>query len=75
MKVILAGVGFIGQAVLEKCLQESSITSIVVLSRRERPDIAALDKRIKVLVLHDFNRYSFSQIQELSGATICFWYA
>lgn len=75
MKIVLTGTtGFIGGEVLTYCLEQSSVTSIVVLSRRELPEVAARDQRIKVVVLHDFTVYSPSAVQELAGATVCIWY-
>ena len=75
MKIILAGSsGFIGGEVLLQCLQNPAITSLIVLSRRELPQIASRDPRIEVIVLQDFKAYPDSVLQKISGAKICIWY-
>jgi nucleoside-diphosphate-sugar epimerase len=75
MKIILFGAsGFIGSSLLTHCLQEPSLTSLIVISRRQLPSIASLDPRIKVIVLENFLTYPESVINELTGAKACFWF-
>lgn len=75
MKVILTGVtGFIGREVLEQCLQNPRITSIVALSRRELPATLAREPKLKVLIMNDFLSYPQSILQEFQGAEACIWY-
>jgi hypothetical protein len=74
MKFILAGTsGFIGQEILSQLLQLPSVSSLIILSRRELPEIAARGSRIKVIVLQNFLSYPGSVIQELVGANACLW--
>lgn len=71
MKVILSGpTGFIGREVLEQCLQNSSITSIVALSRRELP---VINPKLEVIILKDFLSYPDSVLQEIKSAEACIW--
>ena len=76
MKVILAGVtGFIGGEVLNQCLHNPAITSIVALSRRNIPLPIGVDtKKLKVKIMEDFLTYPDDVLQELKGAEGCVWY-
>jgi hypothetical protein len=74
MKVVLTGAtGFIGGGVLRRCLRLPSITSLVVLSRRELPDAPA-DPKLKVVIHDDFLRYPDSVLSHTAGADACIWY-
>jgi nucleoside-diphosphate-sugar epimerase len=74
MKVILTGVtGFIGHETLLQCLANTSITSIIVLSRRALPSSIPSNPKLKVIILSDFTNYSESIMSELSGAEACIW--
>ena len=74
MKFILAGTsGFIGREILSQLLQKSSITSLIVLSRRPLPELAARSSRIKVIVFENFLSYPDSLLQELAKAKACLW--
>jgi uncharacterized protein YbjT (DUF2867 family) len=76
MKVILTGpTGFIGQQVLEQCLQHPSITSVVALSRRELPAPIASNPKLKVSIVDDFLSYSDTLIHDIKGAEACIWYS
>ena len=71
MKVILSGpTGFIGSEVLEQCIQNSSITSIVALSRRELP---VDSPKLSVIVVKDFISYTDSVLKEIKTAEACIW--
>ena len=73
MKVVITGAtGFVGQEVLKQCIDNSSITSIVVLSRRQLPEPVTSPK-VKVLVLDNFMEYSPSTLSELQGTHACLW--
>ncbi|RAK79496.1 putative nucleoside-diphosphate-sugar epimerase [Aspergillus fijiensis CBS 313.89] len=69
MKIILAGTtGLVGQEVLTQCLAHPSITSILVLSRRELLNTITHPK------LQDFLSYSDPHLAaSLRGATACIW--
>ncbi|KAE9365713.1 hypothetical protein N431DRAFT_385569 [Stipitochalara longipes BDJ] len=74
MKIILFGAsGFIGSSLLTHCLQQPTLTSLIVFSRRQLPSITSLDPRIKVIVLENFFIYPESVINELTGSKACFW--
>lgn len=73
MKVILTGAtGYIGSGVLEQCLKNPEITSIIVLSRKELPEKLNHPK-IKVVIVKDFGNYSQDVIQQLQDAEACLW--
>jgi uncharacterized protein YbjT (DUF2867 family) len=73
MKVIVTGVtGFIGGEVLSQCLKNSSVTSIIALSRRTLPN-PIKDPKLEVVVMKDFNSYPDSVLKQLSGADACIW--
>lgn len=74
MKVILLGsTGFIGKAVLDQCLKNSAITSIIALSRRELPE-QAVNPKLTVVIVEHFKFYSDSVLEHLKGADACIWY-
>jgi hypothetical protein len=74
MKFILAGAsGLIGGEVLNQCLQNPSIPSLILLSRRELPEIVARDQRIHIVVLEDFLSYPESVTQQFEGTKACLW--
>ncbi|KAJ6021054.1 hypothetical protein N7540_006558 [Penicillium herquei] len=70
MKIILTGsTGFIGNEVLQRCLQHPSITSIVALSRRDLPQ----HDKLKVAIMNDFLSYPDTVLEEVKGADACIW--
>jgi len=74
VKIILAGsTRLISSEVLSQVLRNSSITSIIILSRRPLPDIASRDRRIKVIVLESHLRYEDEVVKELAGAKAVLW--
>ena len=73
MKVILTGsTGFIGGGVLKHCLANTQIDSLIVLSRRELPQLQDNPKATVVLV-EDFTRYSAAALNEMDGSDACIW--
>jgi uncharacterized protein YbjT (DUF2867 family) len=75
MKVILTGsTGFVGREVLEQCLNNSSITSVIALSRRELPPSAVDHPKLKVAIVKDFLSYPDSLLQDIKGGEACIWY-
>ncbi|RDW57616.1 hypothetical protein BP6252_13698 [Coleophoma cylindrospora] len=73
MKVILFGsTGFIGKAVLDRCLKTPSITSLIALSRRDLPKEVAHPK-LTVVILKDFKSYPESILELLKDADACIW--
>lgn len=75
MKIILTGTtGFIGQEVLRRALTHPSITSIIVLSRRQLPSEAPTSPKLKVMIHEDFGIYPDSLLTECAGAAACIWF-
>ena len=71
MKIILTGsTGFIGREVLEQCLQNPSITSIVALTRRNLP---CSNAKVKNVLLDNFSEHPESVTKEFEGAGACIW--
>lgn len=71
MKVILTGsTGFIGGEVLEQCLQNARITSIIALSRRELSPSVTHNPKLKVLIMENFLSYSPSILQGIRDAEV-----
>lgn len=74
MKIILTGcTGFIGGEVLSQCLRNSSVTSVVTLSRRKLPESISGNGKLKTVIVEDFNVYTDSTLKELAGADACIW--
>jgi hypothetical protein len=72
MKVILVGsTGFIGAEILSRCLANTSITSIVALSRRPLPDSYSNVAKVKFIIMKDFLSYTPDILAELQGADAC----
>lgn len=73
-KLVLSGVtGRIGKQVLHQALRDSTITSVIALSRRSLPDLVR-DAKLKVRVLENFNVYPDDVVAELQDANACIWY-
>jgi nucleoside-diphosphate-sugar epimerase len=73
MKVILLGsTGFIGKEVLDWCLKNPDITSLIALSRRDLPGEAA-NPKLTVVIIEDFKLYPDSVLEQLKGADACVW--
>jgi len=71
MKIILTGsTGFIGSEVLRQCLSHPSITSIVVVSRRNIP---ITDSKIQLILHDDFSHYPPTLMSALAGAEACIY--
>ena len=73
MKVVLSGsTGFIGGEILAQCLNHPSITSIIVLARRDPGDLAKSSKA-KVIIVKDFTSYDELTVSELKTADAAIW--
>lgn len=72
MKIILTGAtGLIGSAVLQRLISLPTITSIIVLSRRELP---TKHPKIQTIIIHDFlHGYSPDVLASIQGAEACIW--
>ena len=74
MKLILTGAtGFIGHEVLTQCLSHPSVTSILVLSRRELPASIADNPKLKVAIVDDFLSFPESTRHDFKDADACIW--
>lgn len=72
MKIVLTGAtGFIGNEVLQQCLANPAVTSVVALSRRPLDSIS--DPKLKVVVLKDFTVYDEDVLKDIEGAEACIW--
>lgn len=73
MKVVLSGgTGYIGREVLTQCLNHPSITSVLVLTRRDPGDLAE-NPKAKVITVKDFTSYDEPTINELETADAAIW--
>ncbi|KAK5058697.1 hypothetical protein LTR84_010961 [Exophiala bonariae] len=73
MKVVVSGgTGYIGGEVLSQCLNHRSITSVIILARRD-PGTWATNSKAKVLILKDFTSYDESTINEVKTADAAIW--
>ncbi|KAL4748763.1 hypothetical protein BDW72DRAFT_146943 [Aspergillus terricola var. indicus] len=74
MRVILTGVtGQIGQELLTQCLANSSITSIIALTRRDLPTTHPKLRTYK-MIDSDFLSYSNPDLlQDIKSASACLW--
>ncbi|MCJ1444952.1 MAG: hypothetical protein MMC23_005456 [Stictis urceolatum] len=73
MKVVLSGsTGYIGSEILTQCLNHPSITSILVLSRRDPGNLADHPK-VKVTIVDDFTSYNEPTVDELKTADAAIW--
>lgn len=72
MKVILTGsTGFIGAGVLQSCIANPSITSIVALTRRP---LEINNSKLHNIIQKDFLNYDKEVLDQLKGAEACVWY-
>lgn len=73
MKVVLSGsTGYIGGEVLTQCLNHPSVTSVLVLTRRD-PGTLAQNPKAKVIIVEDFTSYDEPTINELKSANAAIW--
>ena len=74
MKVVLSGgTGWIGGEVVRQCLDHPSITSVVLLLRRDPSGAVAENPKAKVIILKDFTSYDEATIKELQTADAAIW--
>src|ERR1700761_4982050 len=74
MKIIITGAtGFIGREVVQQCLTNSAVTSIVCISRRDLPESVKSNSKVKVIILKDWSSFSEDVMDELTGAEACVW--
>lgn len=73
MSVIITGsTGTVGGGVLQRCLGNLEITSVVALTRRP---LQVRNAKLNNIVHEDFLKYDDAVIEQLKGAEACIWYA
>ncbi|KAL1588664.1 hypothetical protein WHR41_02634 [Cladosporium halotolerans] len=71
MKLIITGAtGRIGGGALQNALNNSSVTSVVVLSRR---DIGTQHPKLQTIIKKDYLKYTAEELKQLEGAEACIW--
>lgn len=74
MKIILAGcTGFIGAEILAQYLRTSSVTSIVLLTRRPLPAEIENEPKVTALLLEDWLTYSDEAKKKMADASAAIW--
>lgn len=75
MKVIVTGAtGFIGKQVVVQCIQNPTITSVIVLTRREIDKNLSSDPKVQVIIHQDFETYPQELLHQIQGSQGCIWY-
>lgn len=71
MKVIVTGsTGTVGSAVLSRCIEHPSVTSIVALTRRP---LEVKSPKLNNIVHKDFLKYENDVVEQMKGAEACIW--
>lgn len=70
--VVSGGTGYIGSGVVARCLEHPSVTSVLILSRREVKELADHPKA-KVIIVKDFTAYEKAIIDEIQTADAAIW--
>jgi uncharacterized protein YbjT (DUF2867 family) len=74
MKLIVTGAtGFIGSEVVRQCISNPTVTSILVVSRREPAKEITGSSKVKVILHQDFSGWPSSLSDQLEGAEGCIW--
>lgn len=75
MKVIVTGAtGFVGKEVVAQCIQNTAITSVLVLTRRDIEKNLSSDPKVHVILHQDFDTYPQELLGQLEGSQGCIWY-
>jgi uncharacterized protein YbjT (DUF2867 family) len=75
MKLIVTGAtGFIGGEVVRQCIANSTVTTILVVSRREPSKETMASQKVKVILHQNFSDWPSSLLDQLEGAEGCIWY-
>ena len=71
MKLIITGAtGKVGGGALQAALSNPSITTVVVLTRRET---GIQHPKLQTIIKKDFLNYTPEEISQLQGAEACIW--
>ncbi len=71
MKVIVTGsTGTVGSAVLQQCIENPAVTSVVALTRRP---LEVKDPKLNNIIHKDFLNYDEEVLKQLKGAQACIW--
>ena len=74
MKVVLTGsTGFIGGGVLKQCIANTDIDLLIILSRRQLPQLQG-NPKVKVVIMQDFLHYPSEVLKDIDGSDGCIWY-
>jgi nucleoside-diphosphate-sugar epimerase len=74
MKVIVTGAtGFVGKEVVAQVIANPTISSVVVLARREIDTSLSRHPKVKVILHEDFLTYSEDLLDKLQGTQGCIW--
>lgn len=74
MKIIITGAtGFVGKAVVEECIQNPLVTSIIVLTRRPISDELSANVKVTTILHDNFEQYPDDLLDRLKGAQGCIW--
>lgn len=72
MKLIITGAtGRVGGGALQNALNNSNVTSVVVLSRR---DIGIQHPKLRTVIKKDYLKYTAEELEQLKGAEACIWF-
>ena len=80
MKLIIAGAsGFVANEIIRQSLVNSSITSLILLSRRPVSPPTDLPNgtdtsKLQTVVLESYGSYPSEALKHLDGADGCIWY-
>ncbi len=74
MKILITGAtGFIGAEVLQQCLANPLITSVVTISRRPLSKDVEANPKLRNVILPDLNKWEGDVVKELEGADGMIW--
>ncbi|GAB0137934.1 hypothetical protein EsDP_00006185 [Epichloe bromicola] len=78
MEIIIVGAtGYVGSAVLERCLSDASISRIFVLTRRPLGDAQTASpeaaRKVSVVIKMNWIEYDDELLERLRGARACIW--
>ena len=71
MKVVLTGsTGFLGSEVLKQCVENETIESVIVLTRRP---VDMSNPKVLNIVMKDFRQYDSNVVDAIANADGCIW--
>ncbi|KOS22475.1 hypothetical protein ESCO_002088 [Escovopsis weberi] len=74
MKVIVTGAtGTVGKAIVQQCLQDEHITTVIILTRRAVSMDFESHPKVQVVLHQDFSQYPAEMMRGFEGAEACLW--